>query len=561
MVQVSRFIIKYGYYSILEEVDRSSAFARVYFPMSDTPRNMVNILSVCEANLADAFAKNKAAKKARKEAEDQVSAIKSRHQAEMDAANLELSKIATLIQDNEREGVPTEKLEMKSSDIKARIKKLEVGHADSEELTVSLAAVDKAVADLESAEELHEKCKAREAVARSLKVAFDIDNSCGAIEAPEYETLEEAVSEYISSMPVLVGVSKDLTIDRLCLWQVPNADKPICAALSATAGKLFRLNQMPDSLAWLKEFQKSPYSNMTTGNRGNFSAEGIPFQMLSCEASSEDKDMKETAWMGTMESYFNRDGHYKSPGAVDIPGNSLFAPAGIRGTYSRSGLCYVKSESRFYSLRPKEFAGSKLVPGRVKKVRNGYVYEEDGQVPEDCEIDASALLHSFFGPVYDAIQALLPEFKELQSSKSPLAIRVANAVKTVGVLESTFEQCTKRLTGTEVTAEVGAYWDAFVSAPWEGIVSGDVAMLKHLCERKLESPHVWSHSIKGFYGLRVRTRDHDWITAYIYCPPSHFSPQNPVSHDEVFYYRNGDYGCNAHVRVGPCYIKVRGRQK
>ena len=529
--------------------------------MSDTPRNKVNILSVCEANLADAYAKIEAAKKARKEAEDQVSAIKYRHKAEMDAANLELSRTAKLIQENELEGVPTEKLEKKSVDIKDRIKKYEAEHAGSDELATSLAAVEKAVADLECAEELHEKCKAREAVARSLKVAFDINNSCGAIEAPEYETLEEAVSEYISSMPVLVGVSKDLTIDRLCLWQVPNADKPIVATLSATAGKPFRLNQMPDSLAWLKEFPRSPYSNMTTGNQGRFSAEGIPFQMLSNEASREDKDMKETAWMGPMESYINRVGHHKSPGDVDIPGKSLFAPAEIRGTYSCSGLCYVKSESRFYSLRPSKFAGSKLVPGKVKKVRNGYVYEEDGQVPEDCEIDASVLLHSFFVPVYDAIQALLPEFKELQSSKSPLAIRVANAVKTVGVLEATFEQCAKRLTGTEVTAEVGAYWDAFVNAPWEGGVAGDVAMLKHLCERKLESPHVWSYSIKGFYGLRVRTRDHDWITACIYCPPSDFSPKNPVSHDEVFYYWNGNYGCNALVRVGPCYIKVLGRQK
>ena len=556
------------------------ALAGYVFPMSESPRNQANILVICEASQADIESKLKQAKKAIKEAKVQIEVIKSRQVADLEAANLELSKNTTLIQDVEREGLPAAKLHEKAKDIRSRIDKLQSDHAQSKELKSAQDDLAKAEADAERFDELSQACKLQVEMANELKNSFEISKGeAGACEAPVYETLEEAVSEYIANMPILVGVSKDLVIDRVAIWQVPDDDEPNCSALMATGGKAYRLNQMPDSLTWLKDFLRSPYSKMTSGSQECFQSEGVAFQMVGEEPADADEEetrgkskanetddangSKESAWIKHgMDEYFKDIGHgqYGSR-VIDRPDPSLFAPAGIGRSYDRSGLCFVKSKGRFYTLFPQQFVAAKLVPGKVKYAQNGYWYERDGQVASRYEIDASLIFDDLLVPVQEAIEALLPEFKELQSAKTPLVVRVAKAVQAVGVLETTFEQQTKRLTGAEVTAEVGAYWDAFVNAPWEGGVAGDLAMLKHLCERKLESPHVWSYSIKGHYGLRVRTRDHDWITARIYCPPADFSPKDPVSHDEVVYYRNGDYGCNAHVRVGPCYIKVLGRQK
>jgi hypothetical protein len=549
-------------------------------PMSESPRNKANILVICEASLADVESKLKQAKKAIKEAEVQIEAVKSRQVADLAAANLELSKNATLIQDVEREGLPAAKLHEKAKDIRARIEKMQSDHAQSKELAAAQDALVRAEAETKRFEELRQAYKLQVEMANELKNSFEISKGeAGACEAPEYETLEEAVSEYIANMPILVGVSKDLVIDRVAMWQVPNDDDPICSKLMATEGKAYRLNQMPDSLTWLKDFLRSPYSKMTSGSQECFQSEGVAFQMAGDVLADADEEgpqekgeanetgdangSKESAWIKHgMDEYFKDSGHgHYGSRVIDRPAPSLFAPSGIGSSYDRSGLCFVKSEGRFYTLFPRQFVAAKMVPGKVKYVQNGYWYERDGQVASHYEIDASLIFEDLLVAVHEATEALLPEFKELQSAKSPLVVRVAKAVQAVGVLETTFEQQTKRLTGAEVTAEVGAYWDAFVNAPWEGSVTGDLAMLKHLCERKLESPHVWSYSIKGHYGLRVRTRDHDWITARIYCPPADFSPKNPVPHDEVVYYRNGDYGCNAHVRVGPCYIKVLGRQK
>ena len=566
---------------MLSMLTAGGALAGYVSPMSDTPRNKTNILVICEANQASVESKLKQAKEAINEAEVQIEAVKSRQVDNLSAANLELSKNATLIQDVEREGLPAAKLHEKAKDIRARIEKLQSDHAQSKEMAAVQVALVKAEEDVKRLDELSQTCKLQVEMANELKNSFEISKGeAGACEAPEYETLEEAVSEYIANMPIIVGVSKDLVIDRVAIWQVPDDVVPICSALMVTAGKAYRLNQMPDSLTWLKDFPRTPYSKMTTGSQECFQSEGVVFQMVGEESADANKEetqekgesngtddkisSKESAWIKHgMEEYFKDSGRGKyGSRVIDRPVPSLFAPAGIGKSYDLSGLCFVKSQGRFYTLFPEQFVAAKLVQGKVKYEQpNGYWHERIGQVVSRYDLDASLIFEDLFVPVYKAVAVVLPEFKELQLAKSALVVRVAKAVQAVGVLETTFEQQTKRLTGAEVTEQVGPYWDAFVNAPWEGGVTGDLAMLKHLCERKLESPHVWSYSIKGHYGLRVRTRDHDWITAHIYCPPENFSPKNPVSHDEVVYYRNGDYGCNSHVRVGPCYIKVLGRQK
>lgn len=518
-------------------------------PMSDTPRNKVNILSVCAANLADAFAKIEAAKKARKEAEDQVSAIKSRHQAEMDAANLELSKIATLIQDNEREGVPTEKLVKKSSDIKDRIKKSQASQSQSADLDAAVAAIEKAESELKSAEELHEQHEAREALARALKVAYDTNNSYGAIDAPEYETLDEAVDEYVAAIPLVVSISEELSIDKVGLWQMPSAKSPLQIDLFAKDKVSYRYNRLPKQVEWLSKFTGTDYSSMPRSGETRFSVEGVVFVIGSSKSPKTDDESTGHEWMGNMSEFFSNN----KP--------SVYSPDGInyqsdRGFYARSGLCYIKSEDKFYTLWSTKFPSIEMVPGKVQKPdRWGTMQTEDGLVPKGMQADVSKLLEPLYPAVAKRVEQAAEEFKALSKAKTPLAVRLKLAVEKVGVTESTFESRGKRLSEGEIAKEVGAYWEAFINSPWESSIIGDVAMIKHLCERKIETPHVWSYHLKGHYGLRVRTRDHDWILAQVYCAPKHLSPKAPVSPDEVVYMPDG------YVKVGPCFINILGRDR
>lgn len=524
--------------------------------MSDTPRNKVNILAICEANHDSVQATIKALKKEFKESQAAIESIKRKQLTELELAQSDLSKNATLIQDVEREGLPAAKLHEKAKDLLARIAKLKLEHSNSKELTDAQAALENSESNLKSQEELLKQVKEHLEIAAELKLSYEIsEGSAGAIDAPEFETIDEAVAEYVENIPFVVGFTKELNIDRVGFWQVPYASAPHVSKIFATDGKVYRLNRIPEGLTWLKEFEGSPYSDMPAGDHSKFVADGIVFKKVEDDSAPDadgavEKDAARLSkWMDRMDSSYA------------APRVSLFAPEGGKN-YRRSGLCYVKSEGRFYSLWNNKYPGSKMIPGKVKYQEYGHTYTRDGQVPAPYEIDASSLFAPFWDSMSKKLNSDLAELKELHAAKSPLAIKIAKVVKSVGVVESTFESRMKRLTSAEITKEVGSYWDAFVNAPWEGHISGDVAMLKHLCERKLETPHVWSYNIKGFYGLRVRTRDHDWITAFLYCPPDHLSPVDSISHDQVTYHASGYYRtCQSHVRIGPCFLKVLGREK
>jgi len=515
------------------------------FPMSDTPRNKVNILEICQANLEGAEAQIKGVKSQIKEADVLIQSITTQQDSELKEANAELTKNANLIKDVEREGLPSAKLHEKAAAISARIDELKSKHANSKQLAEAKSALELRHDELKS---LEEKCaifKLQVETANILKSSFEFSKgSTGAIDAMEFETLEDAIREYLANIPLVIGFSKELNIDRVGFWQVPHASSPHVARIFASKGKVYRINRIPESLTWLKDYRGTPYSGMPTDEASTLEANGITFKKVAeelpanVEEGADKSSSIPAAWMGKMEYEY------------DAPPLSIFAPDGP-GNYVRSGLCFIKSESRFYSLWNSKFSGTKMVPGQVEYRQHGHTYTKQGEVPEPCEVDASCLIESFWAPVSKRFNAELVDLDKLQTAKTPLALRIAEAVKSVGVIESTFESRNKRLTSAEITKEVGAYWDAFVSSPWEGHVRGNVAMLKHLCERKLETPHVWSYSIKGFYGLRVRTRDHDWITAYMYCPPSSLSPKESISHDEVSFLASGwnNSECN-HVRIG-----------
>ena len=533
--------------------------------MSDTPRNKVNILAICAASTSDADQKIKEAKKAKLTAEAQIELIIKQFTQDIEAANAELSKTATLIEDVVREGLDSQKLEKKAEDIKARIKRLQEEQGSSKAVEAAKEANVKAQKVLTEAEELLAGCKSKAEQAELLKASYDINSICGAIEAPEYETLDEAIDEYIDNIPMVVSISEEMSIDMVALWEAASVSEPSIFKIHAKKGKLFRYNRMPDSLAWLKAFPGSEYSSMPSGDAAVFQAGGLPFVVRGKDVEDEtaaagEKEGAIPKWVGELAAYYT-DNHFYGRAVLKTPAPSIFAPQGMK-FFTRSGLCYIKSEGKFYCLWNKEFSGVKSVTKRVSKSdRYGYVTQVDEQVQEVVDLDVSLLAEDFLEPLSTKLEVATAEFGDLLRAKEPLAVRLRDAVQAVGVLESTFEHRNKRLTSSEVAKEVGAYWDAFINAPWEWVLTADVAMIKHLCERKIETPHVWSYGVKGHYGLRVRTRDHDWITARMYCPPESLAPSQPIPQDSVVYVRDSRGWCTELIKAGQCYIIVEGRSK
>ena len=521
-------------------------------PIGYSTREKVSILSVCEANCKDARARIEEAMKAEKEAEALVAAIKSKQTSELQAAEAELNEIASLIKANERQEVPTEKLEKKASEIRNRIVNLASEHSGSKELAAACECLERASNELKDAQEHHEISVMREKLAEKLKIAHEIDARYGAVEAPVYQTLEEAIDDYLASMPLHVHITAGLSIDKVGMWQVPNASTPLVREVFASKGVSYRYNRLPAQLEWICKFPGSPYGSMPKSSATLFNIDDVMFVVNQENHDVVADDAQQHAWMGKMADRFKTDTH------------TLFAPMGINyrsesSFYTDSGMCYVRSTGMFYALWPDKIPFVEMVKGKVKQTRRTYTgYEEevevDGMVRQTSDLEATKLFEPFFPPLRDVLNSSIKEFSDLSKAVSPLALRLKAAIEKVGVVESSFEHRGKRLSEAEAIKEFGMYWDAFVNSPWEASINGDVAMIKHLCQRNIERPHVWSWALKGHYGLRVRTRDHDWILAQAYCPPESLSPKKTISADDVQYQ-------GRLVRVGPCFIQVIGRER
>lgn len=165
---------------------------------------------------------------------------------------------------------------------------------------------------------------------------------------------------------------------------------------------------------------------------------------------------------------------------------------------------------------------------------------------------------------HDATDLFL-DFKDFKgSSEEPwpeqIEARCVTAIRCFARKERLFEPRAQRLKLEVINQEVGVCWKTFVDAPWAKEISGGaVIMLKHLCERGLETPHIWTLDYKGHYGFRVRTRDHSWITGEIYCPPSALNRTESVAAEVV--YLPASYRGAQIIKVGYAAIYVGGFER
>jgi hypothetical protein len=360
-------------------------------------------------------------------------------QTEISSANAELTKISNLIQDNEKEGIDTQKLEKKAADIKQRISKLAEEHQASSALITARQAAEAARKEIELADKEHEVCSSQSVLAEGLKKSFEAASSHGAIEALVYETLDEAVSEYVANIPMVISISKAMTIDRVALWLTPDISEAEQYELSAAKGKVYRYSRIPDSLRWLQRFPKTKYTSMPAGDSSVVVSEGIPFLVgvdvaakkstnegVSEEGAEEEGSGTDASkWMGDMKSYYH-NGHAYGRQLLPAPSHSIYLPDGISNP-NRSGLCYIKSECKFYAVWNEGFPMVEMVPGKIqKKDYYNRIVEEDALVPKGVEVDMSGLLNDFFSPVEKRIKVSAKGFAELDKSEDPLVKRAGS---------------------------------------------------------------------------------------------------------------------------------------
>ena len=513
--------------------------------MTTAPRKTVNIVSQCESWLAAAQAEHTEAVKQVEHQEAALTDAKGSNKERIKEIEDKLASILKTIKAVITQEGDASSLEKRKGEIEAQ---LALAQSDAD-FSKKVTAIEVNIADLSNKAEaaaliVGEKTKQLD-IAKHLAASFDLDDSYGAKEAPEYETLAEAARDYAINVQFDVGID-GTQVDKVVIWQVPEADNPIVADVTAEPGLKYLIKALPERLSWLSNFPG--YSAMPKSTSTDFKSGDARFVSIKSTSKDneseappikgEEAESKRPAWLG----------NFSAPSK-----ESLYFP---REALVRSGLCYVKEASKFYALNPQEFlCAKKKTRQEFKQV--GYEHRTvDVDYVEGAEFDASSLITGLFTHAYPLIKEASKEMGSLQSAQSALGMKIRDAICAVADTSNLFVERNQRLDAGQINAEVGAYWDAFVNAPWEFFVQGNCALLKHLCERKLEIPHVYSYPVKGHYGMRVRTRDHGWIYAQLFCPPGALSPQNPASPSEVVYLTNRSGQCTMHVKIGPCCLYV-----
>ena len=248
---------------------------------------------------------------------------------------------------------------------------------------------------------------------------------------------------------------------------------------------------------------------------------------------------------------------------------------------------FVIETRKFYTECPSRFTlavnESRQVSREHRDPYTGYIMgfyratENHVSIQENC--DASSL----FTPYSSLIRAdvhmineeglIDPEAEALP----PLLHKLVASIKAKTGHNPFMDSETKRFSPKEVYELIGAYWDRLIDSPWNSETTRDYARLKNLCAKSNDCVNVWGENTKGLFGFKVRTREYDWISGWIFCPPHAFSPDNPAAlppatwngrHSERHLSSTSFHGGNSFstehlgevVSVGPCLFLI-GHEK
>ena len=501
--------------------------------MSTEQKTEVNILEVCEATLASAQAELKLIEG---KLELSKAALGDFDKAHIKSVK-ELERSKRIVEDaicavtNQGEPAP-EGLKSKVSNIEAQIVQAKTDHENSSQRLEFVRAMELAEKEHVSAIAGVTSWTAKTEVALYLATKFkDGGYSYGALTAPSFKTLDEARSKYLSEIPIVLSVNSDGRVGAVSFWEWSEAASCRYVSLGESGSDYF-VQEIPTQMRWIKNVKK--YASMRSEGDGDVvQSEGVFLVRVDPAFPKPDAHVEgeaEQELQPMVACWDNR---------LLMQQPSLF----------KSGYFYVEATNEFYAAWPEDFPDVE-VKYHTRPSYHGPDTREVAGLGKRGVYNASVLFTDLQTVLYDAEHEL----------PNALQQRYVQAIMKFASSSTEFEPRKKQLTLDLIEKEIGMYWKAFISSPWsQAIESPTVIMLKHLCERGIESPHIWTREHKGHYGFRVRTRDHSWIVGQIYCPPSSLSRETVIAHEEVIYSPGSSYA--SLVLVGDAIIYAEGFER
>ena len=352
------------------------------------------------------------------------------------------------------------------------------------------------------------------------------DHGLGLSKVQSFKTLAEAKAKYFAQVPIVLHVQADGWISEASYWS--NCASKGCLASAINELPRYIVQDIPRSLNWVKEL-KAYKAMHTEGDRNLTQIDGVYLVRVEPKTENEGAETEDQDEERLQEMIAKWDNQLLTHEC------SLY----------RKCFFFVESDQEFFGIWAKSIKDGDI---KYQRRSNGYGYGDTTYtvVENEREFDASKLFQDF--KVHNSSSE--------ESVPAEITSRRDSAIRQFATTTPVFEPRNKRLAMDLIEKEVGMYWKAFITSPWaDEIVGPAVIMLKHLCEKGVETPHIWTLEHKGHYGFRVRTRDHSWIVGKIYCPPSALSRTSPID-EEVVYMPTGRI-----VKVGEAAIYVAGFQK
>jgi len=501
--------------------------------MSTEQKTEVNILEVCEAELASAQAELKLIEERLEVAKADSTAHEKAHNKsvkELERAKRDVEDAISAVT-NQGEPAP-EGLKSKVLNIEAQIVQAKAEYEKSAQRLEIIRAIEQAEKEHQAGSASVASWTSKTQVAQYLSTKFkDGGHSYGALVAPSFKTLDEARSKYLSEIPIVLCVNADGLISAVSFWDWSEAASCRFVSLGESGSNCF-VQVIPRSMRWIKHVKK--YASMRSEDDGDLvQSDGVYLVRVDPEFPKPG-------------SHVEGEPHQEFQPMVASWDDDLLTH---RPSLFTHGYFYVEATKEFYAAWPKDFPDVE-VKYRTRPNYRGPDTKEVAGIGNQSVYDASGLFRDLEAVLYDSEHDLPDALKQ----------RYVQGLMKFASSSTIFEPRKKALTLDLIEKEIGMYWKAFVSSPWsQAIDSPTVIMLKHLCERGIESPHIWTRDHKGHYGFRVRTRDHSWIIGQIYCPPSSLSRDTVIAHEEVIYTPGTSYA--SIVLVGDAIIYVEGFER
>ena len=175
----------------------------------------------------------------------------------------------------------------------------------------------------------------------------------------------------------------------------------------------------------------------------------------------------------------------------------------------------------FFAKKSEKFILSRTaVSWRVTREKQSHSYGESRQETVGYEDDFADIAISLDAKVDALIQA---EKVELDLDRSygdnPLLSHARSVLTAQTTSAPLFKECKEHLTSVEIYQRIKSEWDAFTNCPWSADINKTLALLKYHVENG-ERVRFWSGGFESHYGLRLRTRDHDWIIGDLFIEKS-----------------------------------------